>query len=253
MSTKKRKSPSGDSDKVDDNRQEEEETLKEAKESKTNVIIIGVDEVGVGSLAGPLYGCACYCPPDNHVDGVRDSKQIKQLSERIHISDALKEKCVYAFSVADAQLVDEINNLQARLLCMYRATVSLCKKLVKQQIATTETIFHVWVDGDKMPPYFAKNKQFKFECKTMVKGDSRSYSIAAASVLAKVERDNVMLKYHEEFPLYNFNTNVGYPTKGHRDALMEHGPCAIHRKTFGPVAAAIEKIGKAKKDKVKSM
>ncbi|WP_010518555.1 ribonuclease HII [Croceivirga radicis] len=175
----------------------------------------GTDEAGRGCLAGPVTAAAIILPKSFENEILNDSKQLTKI-QRNSLRTILEEKCTeYGVVHISEKEIDQINILNASILGMHRALDQL------KQIPE-----HILVDGNKFKPY----KQIPHTC--FVKGDSRFLSIAAASVLAKTYRDDYMLKIHEEFPVYNWAKNKGYPTREHRAAILKHGPCKYHRKTF---------------------
>lgn len=177
-------------------------------------LICGVDEAGRGPLAGPVCAAAVILPPNIDIPGLNDSKKLSDKKRR-ELFPVIKEKAVaYAIAFVDHQTIDDINILQATLLAMEQAIAQLS---VKPEFAL--------IDGNR-------DKDFGVPCKTVVHGDSLSASIAAASVLAKVSRDDLMLAYAEEYPQYGFDVHKGYGTKAHYEALSTYGACPIHRMTF---------------------
>ena len=177
-------------------------------------IIVGVDEAGRGPLAGPVVAAAVAYAPEGQLVGLDDSKKISpQARERLF--PIIKDQALgHGIGIVDVATIDEINILQAALLAMKYAVSALPEK--------PDILL---IDGNKR--IVTEVEQW-----TIVKGDSLSQSIAAASVLAKVTRDRLMEKYHEEFPQYEFDRHKGYGTRLHRDLIREHGPCSIHRRTF---------------------
>ena len=175
--------------------------------------ICGVDEVGRGPLAGPVTCTAVIMPLDDLIQGVNDSKKVSK-NKRIKIYDVIMEKAIAVNTVSyDCHQIDEMNILEATKACMRDAIMGLS---VKPDV--------VLVDALKLDiPY-----------KTMgiIKGDALSYSIASASIVAKVTRDKFMFEMAEKYPEYDFANNVGYGTAKHISALKEFGPTPIHRKTF---------------------
>lgn len=177
-------------------------------------LICGVDEAGRGPLAGPVCAAAVILPKNIEIPGLDDSKKLSDKRRR-ELFPIIKEQAVaYAIAFADHKEIDEINILQATFLAMERAITGLS---VKPELAL--------IDGNR-------EKDFGIPVETVIKGDSLSASIAAASVLAKVARDDLMLAAAEEYPQYGFEIHKGYGTKAHYAALAEHGPCPIHRMTF---------------------
>ena len=177
-------------------------------------IICGVDEAGRGPLAGPVVAAAVILPPHAEIPGLNDSKKLSDKRRR-ELFPVIKEQAVaYGIGIADHQEIDEINILQATYLAMERALAQLA---TKPDLAL--------IDGNRA-------KDFGLPVRTVVKGDSLSASIAAASVLAKVTRDDMMLEMAEEYPGYGFEIHKGYGTKAHYAALTELGASPIHRMTF---------------------
>jgi len=177
-------------------------------------VICGVDEAGRGPLAGPVCAAAVILPANADIPGLDDSKKLSDKRRR-ELMPQIKEKALaYGIAFADQQEIDSINILQATFLAMERAMAQLA---VKPELAL--------IDGNR-------EKDFGIPVKTVVQGDSRSASIAAASVLAKVTRDDYMLEMAKTYPQYGFEIHKGYGTKAHYAALAEHGPCPIHRMSF---------------------
>ena len=192
--------------------------------------IIGVDEAGRGPLAGPVVAAACMI--DNSVktiDGIMDSKALTKESDREIVYEHLINTpgVEYDVSIIDHQKIDEINILQATMLAMKKSTEGLLNKLQKNKINSKK--FIALIDGNRVP------EQMPIESKFVIKGDASIFSIAAASVIAKVTRDRIMLDLHNQYPMYNFMQHKGYPTGEHVRALAKYGPCPIHRYSYGPV------------------
>ena len=177
--------------------------------------ICGVDEAGRGPLAGPVCAAAVILPADTVIEGLDDSKKLSE-KKRERLYGVITEKAI-AYSVAYGMLeeIESLNILEATFLAMNRAIEGLS---VKPDFAL--------IDGNRVP------KGIKIPCATVVKGDSKSMSVAAASVLAKVTRDRLMLTYDEKYPQYNFKKHKGYGTKEHTDLIKLYGPCEIHRLSF---------------------
>lgn len=186
---------------------------KEARNNGYNVVC-GVDEAGRGPLAGPVFAAAVILPQGLAIDGIDDSKKLSE-KKREALYDEIKSLAV-AFNVAFAteKEIDEVNILNATFLAMKRAVdgLSLRPDLVL-------------VDGNRAPA-------LELPTKTIIKGDSLSVSIAAASILAKVERDRLMKKLSEKYPDYGLEKHKGYGTKMHVEAIKRHGPAEVHRKSF---------------------
>ena len=177
-------------------------------------LICGIDEAGRGPLAGPVCAAAVILPPHFELPGLNDSKKLTDKKRR-ELFPLIKEAAVaYGIGFATHEEIDEINILQATYLAMERAIGQL--STVPEQLL---------IDGNR-------SKDFGIPTQTVVKGDSLSASIAAASVLAKVARDDWMLQAANEYPQYHFEVHKGYGTKAHYEALTNFGACAIHRKTF---------------------
>ncbi len=177
-------------------------------------VVCGVDEAGRGPLAGPVCAAAVILPPHTQIPGLNDSKKLTDKRRR-ELMPVIKEQALaYGIAFATHEEIDEINILQATYLAMERALAQLA---VKPDIAL--------IDGNRA-------KDFGVPVKTVVHGDSLSASIAAASVLAKVTRDDLMMQMAEEYPQYGFEIHKGYGTKAHYEALTAHGPSPIHRMTF---------------------
>ena len=176
--------------------------------------VCGVDEAGRGPLAGPVCAAAVILPKNFMIEGINDSKKLSE-KKREQLFSTIKEKAIdYSIAFASEKEIDEINILNATFLAMKRAIAGL---RVKPDF--------ILIDGNKTPDLDTPNT-------SLIKGDSLSASIAAASILAKVSRDHLMLEISKEYPIYEFCKHKGYGTKLHRDLLKEYGPCEIHRKTF---------------------
>jgi len=182
--------------------------------SKGVSVICGVDEAGRGPLAGPVCAAAVILPANLEIPGLTDSKKLTDKRRR-ELFPLIKEKAIaYGIGFASEQEIDEINILQATFLAMERALAQL---EVRPELAL--------IDGNR-------EKDFGIPVKTVVKGDSLSANIAAASILAKVTRDDVMLALAEDYPQYGFEIHKGYGTKAHYEALREYGASPVHRSTF---------------------
>ena len=177
-------------------------------------LVCGVDEAGRGPLAGPVCAAAVILPVNLEISGLTDSKKLTDKKRRELFPVILEKAIAYGIGYASCEEIDEINILQATFLAMQRAIDQLEGKAD-----------FALIDGNR-------EKDFGIPVRTVVKGDSLSASIAAASILAKVSRDNLMLEMAETYPEYGFDVHKGYGTKAHYDALRAHGPCPIHRMTF---------------------
>lgn len=176
--------------------------------------IAGVDEVGRGPLAGPVYACAVILDLNHDLYGVRDSKKLSH-EKRVELHSEIKEKCIsYSVGIASEEEIDRYNILNATKLAMKRAITGL---KIKPDVLLIDA---VTLDDIDTPQ------------KSIIKGDDESISIGAASIIAKVERDNYMDELHSKYPMYNFKSNKGYGTKEHIDAIKEFGPTSIHRRSF---------------------
>ncbi len=176
--------------------------------------ICGVDEAGRGPLAGPVYAAAVILPRGHIISGVNDSKKLTA-KKREELFDVIKAEAVsYSIASASEKEVDELNILQATYLAMMRAVDGL-------DVPADFAMF----DGNRIPPVDVDSIY-------IVKGDSKSMSIAAASILAKVSRDRYMLEMAEKYPQYQFEKHKGYGTKLHYEMLDKYGPCEIHRQSF---------------------
>ena len=177
--------------------------------------VCGVDEAGRGPLAGPVCAAAVILPEDIYIEGLNDSKKLTE-KKREALIDVIKEKAI-AWSVAFASVeeIEEVNILNATYLAMNRAIEGLS---VKPDFAL--------IDGNRVPT------DIKVPCKTVIKGDALSCSIAAASIIAKVTRDRLMDEYDEKYPQYGFLKHKGYGTAAHYKAVDEFGLCPIHRPSF---------------------
>ena len=177
-------------------------------------VICGVDEAGRGPLAGPVCAAAVILPKDLELPGLTDSKKLTDKKRRELFPLIQEQAIAYGIGLATEQDIDEINILQATFLAMQRALDQLS---VKPELAL--------IDGNR-------EKDFGLPVKTVVKGDSLSANIAAASVLAKVTRDDLMVKLAQDYPQYGFEIHKGYGTKAHYAALTEHGASPVHRMSF---------------------
>ncbi len=196
---------------------------------KEGVIEAGCDEAGRGCLAGPVFAAAVILPPDFKNEMLNDSKQLTE-KKRYQLREVIeREAMAWAVGIVDNKEIDKINILNASILAMHRA--------LDQLKVRPENII---VDGNRWKPYFlpiALNSQLStlnspIPATTIVKGDGKFLSIAAASILAKTYRDDFMLRIHEEFPQYHWDKNKGYPAKVHREAIRQFGTTPYHRMSF---------------------
>ncbi len=177
-------------------------------------IICGVDEAGRGPLAGPVYAAAVVLEKGQTIEGVNDSKKLSEKKRELLFDKIINECKDYSIGTASEKEIDELNILQATFLAMKRAVDGLS---IKPDCAL--------VDGNQIP-------NLDCDVTTVVKGDAKSESIAAASILAKVSRDRYMLEMAEKYPQYGFEKHKGYGTKLHYEMIEKYGICDIHRKTF---------------------
>lgn len=179
------------------------------------IVEAGCDEAGRGCLCGPVSCAAVILPPDFECPGLDDSKKLSE-ARREELRPIIEENAIaWSVVMVEAEEIDSINILNASIEGMHRA---LAKLSIEPE--------HIIVDGNRFKPF----KEIPFH--TIVKGDAKYRSIAAASILAKTHRDQLMRELHGRHPEYGWNVNKGYPTKVHRDAIRLYGPTPLHRKTF---------------------
>jgi len=184
-----------------------------------HVRVAGLDEAGRGPLAGPVVAAAVVLPEGLLIPGVTDSKKLTERQRDRLFPLIIEAAAAYGIGIVDERTIDRVNILEASIIAMERALQMI-----------TPPPDYLLIDGNFILPRIALPQQ------PVVKGDCRSHSIAAASILAKVTRDRLMLELHERFPQYNFRKHKGYGTQEHLALLREHGPCEAHRRTFAPVA-----------------
>lgn len=177
-------------------------------------LIAGIDEAGRGPLAGPVVAASVVFSPDICIDRVNDSKLLDEETREELYSIIVEKAICWSVKVIDHLEIDRINILQASLRAMKRSCEALS---IVPDLAI--------VDGNKT--FYSKIKTL-----TIIDGDAKSFCIAAASIIAKVTRDRIMVDYAKDYPVYLWEKNKGYATKEHINALKEHGPCELHRKTF---------------------
>lgn len=182
---------------------------------REGIVEAGCDEAGRGCLAGPVYAAAVILPPDYHNELLNDSKQLSEHKRDLLRATIEREALAWAVGIVDNQEIDSINILNASILAMHRALDGLA--LRPQEII---------VDGNRFKPYR------EIPHTTIVKGDGKYMSIAAASILAKTHRDEYMLGLHMQFPQYHWDSNKGYPASVHRQAIRQYGTTPYHRLTF---------------------
>jgi len=184
--------------------------------------VAGIDEAGRGPLAGPVVAAAVILPHDFKLLGLNDSKQLNEKT-REHFFTIIKEEAIsYGISVIDNKKIDEINIFEATKLAMREAFDQL-----------TPQPDHLLLDAVQL-------NRLPCSAESLIKGDAKSITIAAASILAKVTRDNLMKEIHTEYPIYDFASNMGYGTKHHMDMLVEAGASPYHRKSFAPVRKVVQ-------------
>jgi ribonuclease HII len=181
-------------------------------------VVAGVDEAGRGPLAGPVVAAAVILCP-NGIAGLNDSKKLSS-ARRAFLEAEIRAACVFGIGMASVEEIDTINILQATMLAMTRAVEAL-----------GQVPGHVLVDGNRLP-------HWPYSATAIVKGDALHPCISAASIIAKEQRDRLMRAAAAEHPQYGWERNMGYGTAEHLAALREHGPTALHRKSFAPVAQA---------------
>ena len=190
-------------------------SYEKAAETSGFNIICGVDEAGRGPLAGPVCAAAVILPKDLEIEGLNDSKKLSE-KKREQLFDIIIEKAIsYCVAYGTLEEIEEKNILQATFLAMNRAIEGLEQKAD-----------FALIDGNKIPV------GIKIPAAAIVKGDAKSMSIAAASILAKVSRDRLLMEYDKKYPEYQFAKHKGYGTKLHTDLIKEYGPCEIHRLSF---------------------
>ena len=202
-------------------KEKEEERLKELKKDEEKLhldgveLIAGIDEAGRGPLAGPVVVGIAIMPKDSMIEGVNDSKKVSEKKREKLYDQITQEAIAWNVGMADQNEIDEINILNATKLALTRAIEGL---KVKPDLILVDALTNIDTKGI---PY-----------KSIIKGDAKEYSIAAASILAKVTRDRMMREYDEIYPQYGFSGHKGYGKAKHIAAIKEYGPCILHRKTF---------------------
>lgn len=192
---------------------------------REGVIEAGCDEAGRGCLAGDVYAAAVILPPDFTNEQLNDSKQLNE-SQRYQLREVIEQEAIaWAVGIVTAEEIDKINILRASILAMHRAVDAL---KVRPE--------HLLIDGNKFNPYPGITHN------TVVKGDATYMSIAAASILAKTYRDDYMLRIAKEYPMYDWQSNKGYPTAKHRAAIREYGTTPYHRMTFNLLGEEPEQL-----------
>lgn len=187
-------------------------------------LVCGVDEAGRGPLAGAVYAAAVILDPARPIPGLRDSKKLSE-RKRVLLAAEIRQHAL-AWSVASASVeeIEQLNILHASMLAMQRAVLAL-------QPAAEQAL----IDGNRCP-------KLPIPAQAIIKGDDSEPCISAASILAKTERDKEMQRLADKYPMYGFERHAGYPTAVHLAALEVHGPCPVHRASFGPVKRILNKI-----------
>ena len=204
---------------------EEIDNYKYERELRDNGIkfIAGVDEVGRGPLVGPVVAACVVLPEEFNLDGLTDSKKLSEKKRDFYFEEIKKQALGYGVGIISEKIIDEVNIYEATKLAM-KAAIEECKKSC--------TIEHVLIDA--MP------LELDVPTTSIIKGDLKSITISAASVIAKVTRDRMLDELHEKFPMYDFKKNKGYPTKKHLEAISEYGIIDEHRRSYGPVKNYLE-------------
>jgi ribonuclease HII len=205
---------------------EEFDNYKYEKELRDKEIkfIAGVDEVGRGPLVGPVVAACVVLPEEFNLDGLTDSKKLSEKKRDFYFEEVKRQALGYGIGIIDEKKIDEVNIYEATKLAMKEA-IEDCKKMCK--------IEHVLIDA--MP------LELDVDTTSIIKGDLKSITISAASVIAKVTRDRMLDELHEKYPMYDFKKNKGYPTKKHLEAIEEYGIIDEHRRSYGPVKNYLEK------------
>jgi ribonuclease HII len=190
--------------------------------NKGITLIGGVDEVGRGPLVGPVVAACCILPEEFNLDGLTDSKKLSETKREYFYEEIKKQAVSYGIGIVDEKRIDEIN--------IYQATKEAMIMAINQCNPKPE---HVLTDAMKL--------DIDIPVTPIIKGDLKSITISAASVLAKVTRDKMLYELDKKYPMYDFKNNVGYPTKKHLDAIDKYGIISEHRKSYGPVKEYLEK------------
>lgn len=199
--------------------------MQKPPENRSNrgdtLLVAGVDEVGIGPLAGPVLACAVILDPDQPIAGLADSKSISEKRRQALAEEIQQRALSVSLGRASVEEIDELNVLKASHLAMRRALAGLS---IKPD--------HVLVDGNKLP-------EMDYSAEAIVQGDKTVEAISAASIVAKVTRDQELINLAQLYPGYGFESHKGYPTARHRRALRTMGPCPAHRRSYAPVQAAL--------------
>lgn len=186
-------------------------------------VVAGVDEAGRGPWAGPVVAAAVILNLDDIPSGINDSKKLSE-KKRECLFPVIKEKCCFGIGIVDEKIIDEINILEATKLAMIQAVANLS---IRPGM--------VLVDGNHTPDFGCRSQ-------AIIGGDSKSLSIAAASIIAKVTRDRIMQDLHKLFPQYGWDRNAGYGTRIHQEGLAKFGPSPYHRTSFAPIRKILENV-----------
>ena len=189
--------------------------LEAIAKAKGYTAVCGVDEAGRGPLAGPVCAAAVILDPDTDIPGINDSKKLSEKKREVLFDVIIENAVAYGIAFASVEEIEEHNILNATYLAMKRAIDMLEGRAD-----------FALIDGNRVPTGIT------VDCQTVVKGDAKSMSVAAASILAKVTRDRLLLEYDEKYPQYNFAKHKGYGTAEHMDAIRKYGPCEVHRPSF---------------------
>ncbi len=185
----------------------------------------GVDEVGRGPLIGPVVAACCVLPEDFVLEGLTDSKKLTEKKREQFYPYIIEHSLAYAVGIVSPEVIDEINIYEATKLAMKQAIEEVQKKLPLE---------HVLIDAMKL--------DLNIPSTSIIKGDAKSISIAAASVIAKITRDHMMIELDHKYPMYGYKNHKGYPTKKHIEAIYQYGLIEGYRKTYGPVKEYIEGV-----------
>lgn len=184
-------------------------------------LIAGVDEVGRGPLVGPVVAACCILPEKFNLEGLTDSKKLSEKKRDYFFEEIKKQAIAYGIGIVDEKKIDEVN--------IYEATKLAMKEAINNMSVLPE---HILIDA--MP------LELEIPITSIIKGDLKSITISAASVLAKVTRDRMLVELDKKYPMYDFKNNKGYPTKKHLAAILEYGIIDEHRKSYGPVKDYLE-------------
>ena len=199
--------------------------------SKGIKLIAGIDEVGRGPLVGPVVAACCILPEHFELEGLTDSKKLSEKQRNYFFEEIKKQAIDYGIGIIDEKVIDEVN--------IYQATKLAMKQAIENMKTKPE---HILIDA--MP------LEVDISTTSIIKGDLKSITISAASVLAKVTRDRMLMELDEKYPMYDFKHNVGYPTKKHLEAIEEYGIIPEHRRSYGPVKKYIDKCKNENVEKI---